>query len=79
MYKMTTFIQQNQPSPHQSLFFYIVKNVKTDDTDTSNALNTYVIIVTNKHQCIGCLIAQNVEAGDFNHSGGYCYELFFSF
>ena len=58
-------------------FLYIVKNVKTDDTNTLNALNTYVIIVTNEHQCTRCLIVQNIEASDFNHSGGYCYKLFF--
>ena len=78
MDEMMIFIQWNQLFPHQSLFFYIVKNVKIDDINTSNALNIYVIIVTNECQCTGCLIVQNIEASDFNHSGGYCYELFFS-
>ena len=76
--EMTISTQQNPPFLHQFPSYYIVKNAKTDDTNTSNALNTYVIIVTNKCQCTGCLIVQNVEASDFNHSGGYCYKLFFS-
>ena len=27
--------------------------------------------------CTKCLTVQSVEASDFNHSGGYCYEFFF--
>ena len=30
------------------------------------------------HWCTRCLIVQNVEASDFNHSKGYCYKLCFS-
>ena len=71
------FTQQNQPFQHQ-FFFYIVKNVKINNTNTSSALNTYVTIVTNEHQCTRCPIVQDVEAGEFNHSRGYCYKLFFS-
>ena len=73
-----TFTQQSQPSPHQSHSFYIAKNVKINNINILNVLNTSVITVTNKHQCTGCLIVQSIEVGDFNHSGGYCYELFFS-
>ena len=78
MDEMMTFSQQNQLSLCQFLFFYIVKNAKINDINISNVLNTYAIIVTNKHQDTECLIVQDVEAGDFNHSGGYCYKLFFS-
>ena len=78
MDKMTTSIWQNWPSQCQSPFSYIVKNVKTDNISTLNVLNIYVTIVTDEHQCTRYPIVQNVEASDFNHSGGYCYEPFFS-
>ena len=61
----------------QSPSSYIVKNALIDDINTLNVHNTYAITATNEHWDTECLIVQNIEASDFNHSGGYCYELFF--
>ena len=72
-----SFIQQNQRSPHLSPSSYIVKNALINDINTLNVYNTYVITAINKHQDTEFLTVQEVEAGDFNHSGGYCYKLFF--
>ena len=80
MDKVTTFTLQSQPFPCQSLSSYIVKNAQMDDISTTNVHNTYAIIAIDKPQDIECLtVYRDIEAGDFNHSGGYCYELLFFF
>ena len=77
----TTFILRSQPSLHQSLSSCIVKNAPIDDIITMNVHNTFVIIVIDEHQDTEypTVLTGIIEVGDFNHSGGYCYELFFFF
>ena len=73
----TTFTLQSRPFPCKSLSSYIVKNAQIDDISTTNVHNTYAIIAINELQDTGYLtVWTDIEAGDFNHSGGYCYELF---
>ena len=44
-----------------------------------NVHNTYAIIAIDKLRDTEYLTVQtDIEAGDFNHSGGYCYKLFSS-
>ena len=71
-----TFTLWNWPFLHWSSSSYIVKNALIDDINTLNVHNTYVIIAINKLRDTEFLIAWDVEAGDFNHSGGYCYKFF---
>ena len=76
----TTFILQSRPSLHQSLSFYIVKNALINDIIITNVHSTFVIIVIDEHRDTEYLTVLTgiIEVGDFNHSGGYCYELFSS-
>ena len=75
----TTSILWSRLSPHQSPSSYIVKNVLIDNINTMNVHNTYVTIAIDKHQDTEYLtVRKDIEVGDFNHSGGYCYELFSS-
>ena len=45
-----------------------------------NVHNTFAIIAIDEHQDTEYLtvLTDIIEVGDFNHSGGYCYELFSS-
>ena len=72
------FTQWNQPFPCQSPSSYIVKNALINNINTLNVHNTHVIIAIDELQDTEFLIAWDVEAGDFNNSGGYCYESFSS-
>ena len=76
-----TFILQSRPSLHQSLSSCIVKNALIDDIITMNVHSTIAIIVIDEHQDTEYLTVLTgiIEVGDFNHSEGYCYELFFFF
>ena len=69
-----TFTQQSQPFPSQFCFSYTVKSVQTENINISNVLNTSVTITINEHQDTKYLIVPELEASDFNHSGGYFYE-----
>ena len=80
MDKAMTFTLQSQPFPHQSPSSYIVKNALIDNINIMNVHNTYVIIAIDELWDTKCLtVWKDIEASDFNHSGGYCYELFFFF
>ena len=70
--------QQNRPFPLQSCFSYIVKSVQTKNINTLSVPNTSVIIAIDEHQDTEYLIVPEFEAGDFNHSRGYCYKPFSS-
>ena len=75
-----TFTLQSQPSPHRSLSSCIVKNAPIDDINIMNVPNTFAITAIDEHQGTEypTVLTGIIEVGDFNHSGGYCYELFFS-
>ena len=77
MDEMTTFTWQSPPFPLQSHSSYTVKNAQTKHISILSALSTSVTIAIDKHQDIEYLTAMEFEAGDFNHSGGYCYKLLF--
>ena len=76
----TTFTPQNRPSPHQSRSSCIVKNARIDDINTMNVHNTSAITAIDERRDTEYLTVLTgiIEVGDFNHSGGYCYELFSS-
>ena len=76
----TTFTLQSRPSPHQSPSSYTVKNAPIDDINTMNVHSTFVITAIDEHRDTEYLtvLIGIIEVGDFNHSGGYCYELFAS-
>ena len=50
-----------------------------DDISTTNVHNTSAITAIDERRDTEYLTALIgiIEVGDFNHSGGYCYELFF--
>ena len=79
MDETTTSTQWNQPFLHQSPSSYIVKNTLINNISTLNVHNTYAITAIDERWDTECLTVQEVEASDFNHSGGYCYEFFSSF
>ena len=79
MDETTTSTQWSPLFPLQSRSSYTVRNVQTEHISTSNALSTFVTTAIDEHQDIKYLTAMEFEAGDFNHSGGYCYELLFFF
>ena len=76
----TTFTLLSRPSPHQSLSYCIAKNAPIDDINTMNVHSTFAITAIDEHQDTEYPIVLTgiIEVGDFNHSGGYCYELFSS-
>ena len=79
MDEVTTFTLQSRPFLLQSPSSYIVKTAPIDDINTTNVHNTYVIIAINELQDTKYLtVWKDIEASDFNHSGGYCYEPFSS-
>ena len=79
MDEVTTSTLRSQPSLHQSHSSYIVKNALIDDTNITNVHNIYVIIAINELWDTEYLtVWKDIEASDFNHSGGYCYEFFSS-
>ena len=73
----TTFTPPSRPFPHQSRSSCIVKNALIDDINTMNVHNTSAIIVIDERRDIKYRTALTgiIEVGDFNYSGGYCYEL----
>ena len=76
----TTFTLQSRPSLHRSLSSYIANNAPIDDINTMNVHNTFAIIAIEERRDTEYLTVLTgiIEVGDFNHSGGYCYELFSS-
>ena len=74
----TTSTLRSRLSPHPSCSSYTVKNAPIDDISTMNVHNTSAITAIDKCRDIEYPIALIgiIEVGDFNHSGGYCYELF---
>ena len=75
----TTFTPLSRPSPHLSRSSCIVKNALIVDINTMNVHNTSAITVIDERRDIEYRTALIgiIEVGDFNHSGGYCYELLF--
>ena len=78
--EVTTFTLQSRPSPHQSRSSCIVKNALIDDINIMNVPSTFAIIAIDEHRDTEYPTALTgiIEVGDFNHSGGYCYEPFSS-
>ena len=75
----TTFTPLSRPSPHQSRSSCTVKNALIDNINIMNVHNTSAITAIDERRDIEYQTALIgiIEIGDFNHSGGYCYELLF--
>ena len=76
----TIFTLRSRPSPHQSRSSCIVKNAQIDDINIMNVPNTFAITAIDEHRDTEypTALIDIIEVGDFNHSGGYCYEFFSS-
>jgi hypothetical protein len=71
-------MRRNQCLLHRRYSYFIVEIVAISATSTLIALSTSVIIASCMLLTIANPTVQTVEAGDFNLSGGQCYECYFS-
>ena len=77
MDEMTISTWQSPLFPLQFCSSYTAKNVQTKHINTLIVHSTSATTAIDERPDTKYLTVMEFEAGDFNHSGGYCYKLFF--